>query len=271
LIFSFKETQSARGAIISLCLLTLLAATASCKRSGTVDNQNAGAANVNGASQETSATPPFATKEPERYQAVRVVTSTLNGASADNAQPVESKRTVIARDGDKRREDYETEGGTISFLQLSSGSYLLLPEKKLYAEWKPDAIGATDENASSAVEPVLPADKLLNEARPQSHYEKLGTEKINGRETVKYRVTVRGQMGTAKDIAIESLIWVDETLGMPVKSELISPNGAKVSMELRDIAETVDESVFDLPQDYRKVAAREILEQLNQAKTGVKP
>lgn len=194
----------------------------------------------------------------------------MNSTSADNAAPVESKKTFIARDGDRRREDYETDGGTISFLQLPNGTYLLLPEKKLYAEWKMDAGGARDAQTANA-EPVLPPDKLLNEARPQSHYEKLGTENINGRETVKYRVTVRGQMGTAKDIAIESLIWVDETLGMPVKSELSSPNGAKVSMELRDITETIDERVFTLPQDYRKVEAKEILAQISQAKAGVKP
>jgi hypothetical protein len=42
-------------------------------------------------------------------------------------------------------------------------------------------------------------------------------------------------------------------------------------MELRDITETVDESVFTLPQDYRKVEAREILTQLYQAKAGLKP
>lgn len=270
MIFSYKETQCVRNGIISLCLLTLLLTIASCKWSGTVDNQNEGAANANSANLETSSTPPFATKEPERYQAVRIITSTINGASADNAPPVDSKKTVITRDGDKRREDYQTEGGTVSFLQLPEGLYLLLPEKKLYAEWKPDAGGGEGKQTASAG-PALPPDKLLNEARPQSHYEKLGTENVNGREAVKYRVTVRGQLGAAKDIAIESLIWVDETLGMPVKSELSSPNGAKVSMELRDITETIDERVFTLPQDYRKVEAKEILAQISQAKAGVKP
>ena len=245
--------------------------TASCKKSGTVDNQNSGSVNANSAAEETSMTPPFATKEPERYQAVRIMSSTIGGQSADDAAVMgESKKTVIARDGDKRREDYETAGGTLSFLQLPNGTYLLLPEKKLYAEWKPDAAAARDIETPNG-EPVLPPDKLLNEARPQSHYEKLGTETINGRETVKYRVTVRGQAGIAKDTTIESLIWVDEQLGMPVKSEMSSPGGAKVSMELRDITETVDETVFNLPPDYKKIEAREIFAQLNQAKTGTKP
>jgi len=64
---------------------------------------------------------------------------------------------------------------------------------------------------------------------------------------------------------------VDEQLGMPVKSEMSSPGGAKVSMELRDIKETVDETVFNLPPDYKRIEAREIFAQLNQAKTVTKP
>jgi outer membrane lipoprotein-sorting protein len=271
LIFLIREIQRARAVFICFFVLTLLLATASCKRSDNTSNQNVGAANANGVSQETSATPPFATKEPERYQAVRIVTSSIGGGSADSgAEAGESKKTVIARDGDRRREDYETAGGTLSFLQLPNGTYLLLPEKKLYAEWKADAGNTRDAQTTSA-EPVLPPDKLLNEARPQSHYEKLGTETINGRETVKYRVTVRGQAGIAKDTAIESLIWVDERLGMPVKSEMSSTDGAKVTMELRDITETVDENVFNLPQDYQKIEAREIFAQLKLAKAGTKP
>ena len=260
-----------RPALIFFTMLTLLLANASCRKSGGIENQNGGAINANGGAGETSLTPPFATKEPERYQAVRVVSTSGGSDSAGGeAAPGEIRVTTIARDGARRREDYETSGLTVSFLELPGASYLLLPERKLYAELRPEAGGAAD-SGKAGMEPVLPPDKLLNEVRPQSRYEKLGTETINGRAAVKYRVTLRGQVGAAKETAIESLIWVDESLGMPIKTEMSSPAGAKVSMELRDIKETVDESLFNLPEDYRKVAAGEIFAQARQAKDGARP
>jgi hypothetical protein len=257
--------------LATLFLLTLLLAAASCKKSEVTGNQNGGAANVNGAAEETLTTPPFATKEPERYQALRVITSSTGvGANGSGAADSSSSQTFIARDGERRREDYETPAGTkISFLQLTNGIYVLLPEKKMYAEWKPLA-GGTGEGRAASVPPDFSPDKLLNEARPEAHYEKLGAETVDGRESAKYRVILRGKTGAAKEVTTESLVWVDETLGMPIKSEMTLTGGARVTMELRDIREMVDASLFELPQDYRKVEEREIFAQLKSADSGVK-
>lgn len=250
-------------------LLTVLLSIASCKRSDVASNQDSGGANSNNATVETLTTPPFATREPERYQALRVITSSLSGATGhDSAAETLSSQTFIARDGDKRREDYETPAGLkISLLQLPSGTYILLPDKKLYAESKPEADGVADSRAESAPEDFSP-EKLLNETRPEAHYEKLGAENVNGRSTVKYRVTLKGPAGTANEVTTESLVWVDEGLGMPIKSETTSTGGgaagAHVTMELRDIKETVDASLFELPTDYRKVEAADIRAQLKQ-------
>jgi len=202
-------------------------------------------------------TPPFATKEPERYQAVRIITSS-DGAG----ESATDSRTFIARDGDRRREDYESSAGEkISYLQRPEGIYVLLPAKKLYAELKPETGGAEGDKAAS-VPPDFSPNKLLNETRPESHYEKLGAETLNGRSTMKYRVTVRGKTGAGREVTTESLVWVDESLGMPVKSETTSTGGvstgARITMELRDIKETIDAGLFELPPDYRKVEAREL-------------
>lgn len=218
-----------------------------------VENQNAGEDNANGGTEETLTTPPFATKEPERYQATRIETA------SDGAHSV-SSQTFIARDGERRREDFETSVGVkISRLELPSGIYILRPDKKIYAELKPNA----DIGRSSSVPPDFSPDKLLNSARPEAHYEKLGTETVNGRATVKYRVTLRGKVGTEKEIVTESLVWVDESLGMPIKSEITSSTGERVTMELRDIKETVDAGLFELPPDYQKVEAERDFSQAN--------
>src|SRR5215213_5456073 len=124
-------------AIVLLFLLTLVIGVASCKKSDTSGNQNAGDASVSGASGGTSLTPPFSTKEPEKYSAMRVITSEGSGADAAS----EETRTFVARDGERRREDYESAGGEkISYLQLPTGNYVLLPAKKIYAELKPEAV-----------------------------------------------------------------------------------------------------------------------------------
>lgn len=250
---------------VKVLLLTLLLATASCKKSEVAGNQNAAGGNVSDAPGGTSSTPPFATKEPERYQATRVITTSEGGETT--MQGAGGSRTLIARDGERRREDYEgASGEKISYLQLPEGSYVLLPAKKLYAELKPETGGAGNDRAAN-VPPDFSPDKLLNETRPESRYEKLGAETLSGRATTKYRVIVSGKTGAAKEVKTESLVWVDESLGMPVKTETTSTVGsgswAIMTMELRDIKEEVDAGMFELPSDYRKVEARELFGQLN--------
>lgn len=252
--------------LVTLFLLTLLLTTASCKKSDVAGNQNA-ANNNAGANEATSATPPFSTKEPERYQAVRVTTGEGGAEGASNGE--QGGRTFIARDGERRREDYETAAGLkISYLQLPEGMFVLLPDRKLYAELKPETGGLSKEGGSD-VPPDFSPDKLLNETRPESLYEKLGTENLNGRATTKYRVNVRGRTGTGKEVTTESLVWVDDSLGMPVKTETTSTggqaSGARITTELRDIKETVDAGLLELPTDYRKVEQREIFTEINGA------
>lgn len=256
--------------LVELFLLTLLLITASCKKSDVAGNQNAADSNAAGAIEGTSSTPPFATKEPERYQALRVIESSGGAEAAATAE--QGSRALIARDGSKRREDYESSTGEkISYLQLPGATYVLLPAKKLYAELKPETAGAASKQTES-VPPDFSPDRLLNETRPESLYEKLGAETLNGRATVKYRVTVRGQVGAGREVKTESIVWVDESLGMPVKTETTSTGGSakgeRVTMELRDIKETVDAQLFELPEGYRKVEARELFIEMNGAASG---
>ncbi len=227
-----------------LFLLTLALALASCKRQDVSGNQNS--ANAPPATGKPSSAPPFQTKEPERYQATRVLTTGEGGAS----------ETFIARDGERRREEYaEGAGGRVAYLERPEARYVLLPAKKLYAELKTET-GGGDKGAQ--VPPDFSPEKLLNESRPETVYERLGEEDLGGRQVVKYRVTVRDP--GAGRAPVESLIWVDERLGMPVKSET-SSSGARTTMELRDVRETVDAGLFELPADYRRVEPEEIFAQ----------
>lgn len=237
---------SARLALTAFLLLTVATAGASCKRTS-VENANATSANTVSEA-ETSATPPYPTKEPERYQATVVNTS----------GPI-SRETFVARDGEKRRMDFELlPGAKLTFIQLQDGRYLLYPAKKMYAE-----IGTTASNANGQGVPQdFSADKLINQARTGARYEKLGTEEVGGRTTTKYRVTTRGQTGEGKEVTTETFVWVDESLGMPVKSETTSTggpaSGSKIGMEIKDIKLEVDASLFALPKDYKKATREDI-------------
>ena len=110
----------------------------------------------------------------------------------------------------------------------------------------------------------------MNEAIDKTSYEKLGVEKLNDRLTTKYRVTsVAPSTGTESRTV--TLIWIDEALGMPVRSETASADAdhqAKLTTELRDIKLQVDPKLFELPNDYKQVAYSEFLDQWRQARSG---
>lgn len=237
--------------MLVLLVLIVVATGVSCKREGTGNVSDEQATNNNlSATDETLAVPPFQTKEPERYQAKRI-------SSLSNTE------LLIARDGEKRREEYALgTGEKVVSLQLPEGIYLLYPSKKLYAELRLDG-GNSGGDAGRSLPADFSPDKLLNQSLGGARYEKLGAEDVNGRATVKYRVTMTGKTGEAKSVKTESLIWIDESLGMPVRSETSVTGegvaGAKYSTELRDIRLDVDQSLFELPADYRKVDYKDIL------------
>lgn len=260
----------AAGKVIILTfVLALLVTCAACRRSGVEGNANGGGANGNQATagDNSSKTPPFSTKEPERYEATMVVTGSLGGSTPviPGVSNLLSKEMKIARDGDRRRVDYELiPGAKMSDLQTPSGHFMLLHSKKMYAEIKPGEAGDITSAARNLPSDFSP-DKLINEQSPGANYEKLGTEVINGRTTTKYRVTTTAK-GEGRGMATETIVWVDESLGMPIKSETVSTGeqarGSKVTMELRDIKQEVDPSLFELPKDYKKVTSSELTSQL---------
>ena len=73
--------------------------------------------------------------------------------------------------------------------------------------------------------------------------------------------------GTAT--TLETLVWVDEDIHMPIRSETNYVNtghSSKVIIELRDIKLDVDQRAFELPQDYRKVDAKKVLDRLRDSR-----
>ena len=219
---------------------------------------------------ELSSIPPFSTKEPERYQATRVTTSV--GGDAGQTPPTVTK-VLIARDGDRRREEYQTATNeTLVYLETPQGRFILSPARKLYSD-----LNLAPDELDSVNSPDTPADfspeRLLNETRTRARYEKLGAETINGRAATKYRVAsldTAGGDATDETSAVSlTLIWIDDALGLPIRSETsstASDHTAKLTIELRDLKQTIDPGIFELPKDYLKVDHRRLFAEVPQVR-----
>lgn len=162
---------------------------------------------------------------------------------------------AILRDGEMRREEETSRGKRVVYLELSGGRFLLLPDDKIYATVDGPSANTQAESLSEAQ-----FEPYLHTAPIQSTYENLGTETVNGNKATKYKVVVNNSnVGVVSES--ETLIWVDETLGMPVKSIMRSAAGTR-SMELLQITLNVDRALFEIPKDYQKVDARILREQI---------
>src|SRR6266571_6735983 len=218
---------------------------------------------------EVSSVPPFSTKEPERYQATRIITTVeYRNGSADSAPETVITKVLIARDGEKRREEYNSAEATTVYLEIPTGRFVLLPSKKLYADLSLASSDLDSLDPQSDVYSEFSPERLLSETRALARYEKLGAETLDGRRTTKYRVTTADPTNGPEDGNV-TLIWIDESFGMPIRSETISADGdhlTKLTAELRDLKREVDPQLFDLPNDYKKADYRQLQATLKQAR-----
>jgi len=228
--------------VVSLVLLAI-----SCR------SQNNSAPNNNSTTElQVSSTPPFQTKEPDRYRAIRNFT-----VVAANGQTVTTK-FLIARDGELSRNEWQVASNTIAYVETLEGRFVLLPDEKIYAEVGPDtSLPANEDDDALERSP----EGLLHAETGSSSYQTLGKETIGGRNTDKYRVVVNAPDAGSVSVS-ETLIWIDEALRMPIKSETKSADGTRVSMELSDISVEVDASLFKIPSDYKKLAFAEFRKHL---------
>lgn len=188
-----------------------------------------------------SSTPPFQTKEPERYQATRTITTvTANGETTVT-------KNRIARDGELRRDEIELWQQRVAYLYLPDGRFLIVPEEKVFVD-----LTKTDETPGIYDESETSPDRLLHTYPVATSYQQLAAETVNGRTAQKYRVVVNSS-AAANVSDNETLIWIDEALHMPIKSETTSRDGKRVTMELTEITLDVDPSVFRIPEGYEKI------------------
>jgi hypothetical protein len=194
-----------------------------------------------------STTPPFQTKEPDRYRATRTITSSTPGG-----ETIVTK-TAIAKDGPLRREEPESSSPRVVYLDLIEGRFVLLPDARVYA-------AAAADDGEPDTEDNTP-DRLLHLEPINTTYQLLGTETIAGRNAQKYRIVVNGS-ASENVTQNETLMWIDETLNMPIRSETKSADGTRTTMELSDITLNPDNGLFQIPTGYEKIAFGDLRKQL---------
>jgi len=228
-------------ALISVSLVLLVI---SCRaQSGSVTTENSSSDTV------VSSTPPFKTREPDRYRATRTITT----ATADGKTV--ATRSSIARDGEFRRNESEVASKKVVYLETPAGRFVLLPDEKIYADLNGEA------NAGSSEEDEVSPERLLHTDAGTTSYQKLGTETIAGRNANKYRIVVNSST-TANVSVSETLMWIDDNLQMPIRSDTKSADGTRITMELSDIVIEADKRLFQIPEDYKKVAFSELRKRL---------
>src|ERR1700754_297789 len=149
-----------------------------------------------------SSTPPFQTKEPERYRATRTITT----VSATGETIV--TKNLLARDGELRRDETEMWRQRVVYLYLPEGKFLLVPDEKVFVDLaKTDGAETPGVDDASGSSP----DRLLHTDPSETTYQRIGNETIGGRTAQKYRVAVNSPPTTNVSVS-ETLIWIDEAL-----------------------------------------------------------
>lgn len=170
---------------------------------------------------------PFSTREPEKFQAEIVV----------RTGDVE-RRTLIARNGDMRRLDFDPETDSHRALLISGkAEYVLDLARSTYTER--ELLPGEDSSSENLLH--------LLDIRDYTEFEEIGREG----STVHFRA--RMNEGTSSEV----VIVFDESVRLPLKQEFWSIDAEqrtlRYSVELRNFRTEVDRSAFQIPAKMRRV------------------
>ena len=168
---------------------------------------------------------PFATREPDVYQAEIVIKS----------GDIE-RRIGIARSGNSRRIDYDIDTPKHRVVLISDKEYLLDVKRRTYSER--EFSGAAGEESGLV-------SHLLN-LRDYTEFEEIGRDG----SVIQFRAQIN------ESAASDVMIFFDESIGLPVKQEFYAIEGEtrtlRYSMELRGFSGQVDQSLFQVPKEFRR-------------------
>jgi hypothetical protein len=202
-------------------------------------------------------------KEPERYSVAMTVSA--QQTASDVPAPMLTQQLTLSRFDVDRRWTFTFPAplGQVAYLEKSGLKYVILFDRKQYAEITSDAL--------SIPVATLLSPRSISERLKSNQYEKLGLEPVNGRTAVKYRIAPAADSPTRTD----GVVLVDQETGLPLRSEL-NKTGAgnttsRVVVELRDVRLSPDRAQFDVPAGMRKISQQEAKPQLEAVANALRP
>lgn len=200
-------------------------------------------------------------REPEQYQGtIRLSLETLGEGQKATMPTIGA---VVARSNDDRVMEFTLPSNEkVIYLDKGGSNYVILPNRKQYAELTREAVGFE-------VRRLLMPEQIVEQVKAIPGVKLVGEESLNGRTVVKYSYSgtanTQSQAGT---VATDSFVLVDKETGLPVRTETVSQSqsggnlqgvsGVKIVTEMTDITTTPNASIFTLPPDYQKIDPEQI-------------
>jgi len=223
-------------------------------------NASPSAGNVNTSSDTGS----INTREPDKYAATLVFSIETQGG--DKAIGIPPLSMQVARSGEDRRLEFKLpDGSPLIYLDHENRHYVVLPNRKQYAE-------LTKESTGIQFHKLLTPGQLVEDLKKIKGIERQGEGPMDGRTAEKYRYTAEKQTNTkAGEVRAEAFVYVDKETGLPLRAELMAESSgdvkgvsaARVVAEMRDIKTDVDPSFFQTPAGYEQVAPEKVKQQID--------
>ncbi len=225
-----------------------------------------GNTNMNAINANTSVTGSnVETSEPDQYQAT--VTLKLEAVGTEQKTALPTIAANVARSGSDRRMEFNLPNGEkVIYIDKAGTNYLLLPNRKQYAELNQQSVGFE-------VRQMLLPEQIVRRVQNTQGVERVGEETVNGRSVVKYRYgAVTNTQTQAGQVATESFLLVDKETGLPLRSETVSAsqtgnvqgyNQIRFVTEMTNVNANTTPDQFTLPTDYAKVDAEQVKAQVN--------
>ncbi len=232
-----------------------------------LSNANANRSSANMANANTAAASAVTeAAEPTEYQAT--VTVRLETIGDQQKMTMPTLTANVARSGSDRRMQFTMPaGGRVVYLDRAGTNYLVLPEKKQYAELNRDSLGFD-------VRRMLMPEQIVQQVKNVLGVERVGEEKYNGRDVIKYKyAAVTNTQSRAGQVATESFLLVDKATGLPLRSETVSQSqtggnvqgfsGLRVVTEITEIKTETSPELFAEPTDFQKIESEQVRSQVD--------
>ena len=227
-------------------------------------NANSTSGNLNANSESDKSGPVINAREPEKYSATLAFSMETEGG--DKAIGIPSLALQVARNGADRRVEFKLpDGSPLVYLDHNNKHYVILPNRKQYAELTQEATGIQ-------LHKLITPGQLVEDLKKIKGVEPAGEGPMAGRTAEKYRYSTTTNTNTkAGEVKAEAFVYVDKETGLPLRAEMLAESsgdikgvkGARVVAEMRDIKTDIATALFEPPTGYEQVAPEKVRQQID--------